>query len=572
MEHLIAPHGDRLINLFAPDEQAEDLKQASLEYFSIDLTPRQLFDLELILNGGFSPLEGFMSREEYDSVVAEGRLPNGLLWPIPVYLDVEEKIAERLEPGQSVALRDLEGFMLAVLTVSDIWQPDKAHEARQVYGTDSPDHPGVDKLLQSRRTFYVGGTIVGIQPPIHYGYKILRLSPAETRALFHKFGWRRTMAFETQKPLHNAHKEMTLLAARENNANIFLHPIVGITHPGDIDHYARVRCYDAIVKTYPAGSVLLGLLPLAMRLAGPKEALWHAIIRKNYGCTHFIVAPDHADPFALSPHRGFYPKGAAQDLVAAHEEEAGITMVPLKKMAYLPAKAQYIPIDDRKREPGAYEELSSTELKRRLEFDLPIPEWFSPREVVQVLKKAYPARHRQGFTVFLTGLSGSGKSTIAKVLTSRFMQMGDRPVTLLDGDIVRKNLSSELGFSKHDRETNIKRIGFVASEITKNGGIAICAPIAALAASRRENRDLITKYGGYIEVYVSTPLAICEMRDRKGLYAKARAGIIKGFTGIDDPYEAPGNPEVAIDTTSISPDEAAEEIFLFLRKEGYIGP
>jgi sulfate adenylyltransferase len=383
-------------------------------------------------------------------------------------------------------------------------------------------------------------------------------------------GWRRIMAFDTYKPLHNAHKEMAMLAARQNKVNIFMHPIVGMTHPGDIDHYARVRCFEAIIKSFPADSVILGLLPLAMRMAGPKEALWHAIIRKNYGCTHFMVAPDHADPFSSSPHDRFYPIGSAQDYVAANENASGVTMVKFKKMAYLPSKAQYLPIEECQGKDVQLLELSGTELKKRLAFNLDIPTWFSPPEVVNVLKKAYPPRCKQGLTIFLTGLSGAGKSTIAKVLMSRFMQMGDRPVTLLDGDIVRKNLSSELGFSKHDRELNIIRIGFVASEITKNGGIAICAPIAPVAASRLHNRQLISKYGGYVEVHIATPLETCESRDRKGLYAKAKAGKIKGFTGIDDPYEAPKNPELVVDTTDITPDEAAEDILLYLKQEQYI--
>jgi sulfate adenylyltransferase len=570
MGHLIEPQGGNLINLYCPQELADSLKKQSINYFSIDLTPRQLFDLELILNGAFSPLRGFMTREEYETVVDKEILPDGLCWPIPVYLDVPEETVQQLSEGQSIALRDMEGFLLAILTVSDIWQPDKQKEAEKIYGTADTNHPGVAQLLENDRTYYIGGTLLGLERPVHFDYKMLRLNPADSRFLFERMGWRRVMAFDTYKPLHNAHKEMALLAARQNKVNIFMHPIVGLTHPGDIDHYARVRCFEAIIKTFPSDSVILGLLPLAMRMAGPREALWHAIIRKNYGCTHFMVAPDHADPFSSSNQERFYPIGAAQEYVAAHEQATGITMVPFKKMAYLPAKAQYLPIDQCQEKEIQSLKLSGTELKRRLSFNLDIPSWFSPPEVVKVLKKAYPPRCKQGLTIFLTGLSGAGKSTIAKVLMSRFMQMGDRPVTLLDGDIIRKNLSSELGFSKRDRELNIIRIGFVASEITKNGGIAICAPIAAVAASRLHNRQLISKYGGYIEVYVATPLTTCETRDRKGLYAKAKAGKIKGFTGIDDPYEHPVNPEIVIDTTNITPDEAAEDILIYLKQGQYI--
>ena len=571
MGHLNAPHGGQLVNLYCSEEETELFKRESVHFFSIDLTPRQLFDLELILNGGFSPLKGFMIREEYESVLSNATLQNGLLWPIPVYLDVPEKVALRLSPGQQVALRDLEGFMLAVLKVAEVWKADKVREAVRIYGMGSTEHPGVARLLESGAEYYVGGEVVGIQPPIHYGYKMLRMTPAETRALFTKLGWRQVLAFDTHKPLHNAHKEMTLRAARQHYANILLHPIVGLTHPGDIDYYARVRCYEAIVRTYPPGSVVLGLLPLAMRMAGPREALWHAIIRKNFGCTHFMVAEDHADPRAFNGLKRIYPLGAAQKFVADHEAQSGMIMVELKKMAYFPSKAQYIPVEECPEQEGAFAQLGATELRRRLDFGLEIPPWFSPPEVVEVLKKAYPSRSRQGITIFFTGLSGSGKSTIAKVLMSRFLEMGDRPVTLLDGDVIRKNLSSELGFSRQHRELNIIRIGYVASEITKNGGIAICAPIAAISSPRLANRHLISKYGGYIEVYMSTPLSVCESRDRKGLYAKARAGLIKGFTGIDDPYEKPENPEIALDTSNITPDEAAEEILLYLKREGYIG-
>lgn len=570
MGHLIEPHGGKLVDLFCSPEEKQYHTEQAIHYVSVDLTPRQLFDLELLLNGGFSPLEGFMTQKEYDSVVASGLLPTDLVWPIPVCLDVSAEFARQLAVGQCVALRDLEGFMLAVMTISDIWKPDKHEEARQIYGTDINAHPGVALLLEDVKSHYIGGKVRGIQAPLHYDYKRLRLSPAEVRENFRKLGWRRVLAFETHKPLHNAHRESTIRAARENNANIFLHPIVGTTHPGDIDHYARVRCYEAIARTYPADSVILGLLPLAMRMAGPKEALWHAIIRKNFGCTHFMVAPDHADPFAFTNGKRFYPIGSAQQYVADQNPATGVQMAPLPKMAYLPARAQYILVEESSPDERYLEPLSATELRRRLTYDLEIPAWFSHPSVVEVLRKAYPARAKQGFTVFMTGLSGSGKSTIARVLMTRFMEKGDRPATLLDGDIVRKNLSSELKFSRRDRNLNITRIGFVASEITKNGGIALCAPIAPYRESREQNRNIISRYGGYIEVFVSTPLSVCEHRDRKGLYAKARAGIVKGLTGIDDPYEIPDHPEVTIDTTAITPEEAAEEVLLYLRKEGYL--
>jgi sulfate adenylyltransferase len=567
--HVIPAHGGRLQDLIVSDERAEGLRRSSVDFPSIHLTPRQECDLELLLTGAFSPLSGFMAREAYDAVVDGLRLPDGTVWPIPVTLDVTAKVAASLERGGLAALRDQEGFMLAVLTVEEVWQPDRRCEARRVYSTDETSHPGVAHLLEESGPYYVGGRIEGIQRPIHYDYKTLRLTPAETRAYFGKLGWRRVVAFHTRRPFHNAHRALTLWAANNARANILLHPIVGSTSPGDIDHYARVRCYQAAAATYPQGSVLLNLLPLAMRMAGPREALFQAIINKNYGCTHFIVTPSQADPFAATDRPPYYPRFSAQELLEHYGEECGVTAIPFHRMGYVEEKAQYLPEDGCP--PGAVRHLSATELRRRLELGLEIPDWFSPREVVAELRRAYPARSKQGFTVFFTGLSGSGKSTLAKILLTRFLEMGDRPVTLLDGDIVRKHLANELGFSRHDRHINVTRIGFVASEITKNRGIALCAPIAPYERSRRQNRELISRYGGYIEVYVSTPLEVCKKRDRKGLYAKALAGKIIGVTGIDDPYEEPLNPDVTIDTTDIEPEEAAQEVLFYLKNKGYIG-
>jgi len=372
MGHLVAPHGGKLVDLVCSPELQASLKKESIAYPSIDLTSRQLFDLELIINGSFSPLTGFMTKAEYDAVVERGCLPNGLLWPIPVHLDIPEKVASQLKVGQTVALRDREGFMLAVMKVSDLWRPDKHREAELVYSTSSTAHPGVAYLLNSGHDFYVGGQVTALQAPIHPDFKMLRLGPAETRRFFERMGWRRVLAFETHKPLHKAHKEASLQAAREQSANIFLHPVVGLTHPGDIDHYTRVRCYEAIARTYPANSVFLAILPLAMRMAGPREALWHAIIRKNFGCSDFMVVPDHADPFSFAGQKHFYPLGAAQQYVADHSEAAGVRMVPMKKMVYLPARAQYIPVEECGEDCHPIEPLSGTELRRRLTFDLEI--------------------------------------------------------------------------------------------------------------------------------------------------------------------------------------------------------
>ncbi len=563
------PHGGELKNLYLDESAAAAEKTAAKDYPSWNLTERQLCDLELILNGAFSPLEGFLDRADYESVVSNMRLVSGVLWPIPVTLDVSQTFADSLAGGDRIALRDLEGVVIATLEVGDIWTPDKAAEAEGVFGTTDEAHPGVHYLNNIAGDVYVGGRLVGIEPPTHYDFKHLRDGPAELRRRFRKLGWRRVVAFQTRNPMHRAHQELTLRAARDAEANLLIHPVVGMTKPGDVDHFTRVRCYEHLISRYPDQTTMLSLLPLAMRMAGPREALWHAIIRKNFGCTHLIVGRDHAGPGQDSKGNDFYGPYDAQELLKAHEDELDISMVPFRLMVYAENRAQYIPIDE-KTDDDHVLNISGTELRRRLAEGLDIPEWFSFPDVVEELRRTHPPRHRQGFTVFFTGLSGSGKSTVANALMSKLMEIGGRPVSLLDGDIVRKNLSSELGFSKEHRDLNITRIGYVASEITKNGGIAICAPIAPYTSTRRTVRDMISPVGGFIEVHVSTPLEVCEARDRKGLYAKARAGIIKEFTGISDPYEVPENPEIEIDTTEITPDLAAHRIIVKLEAMGFI--
>jgi sulfate adenylyltransferase len=496
------------------------------------------------------------------------RLADGTLWPIPIVLDVSDETARQLQEGDPLALRDREGVLLAVMTVEDIWQPDRKAEAEMVYGTTSRDHPGVRRLLEATLSWYVGGVIQGIRLPDHHDFRQLRLTPAELRCVFHRLGWRRIVAFQTRNPMHRAHFELTLRAVKQLEANLLIHPVVGSTKPDDLDHFTRVRCYQEILPRYPAGTAQLSLLPLAMRMAGPREALLHAVIRRNYGCSHFIVGRDHAGPGADGSGKPFYGEYAAQELFLEHETELGIGMVRFSNMVYAAELDRFLPIDEVP-EGQTILTLSGTELRRRLLDGADIPHWFTFPEVAEALRRTHPPKHEHGFTVFFTGLSGAGKSTIAKALLSRFLELGGRPVTLLDGDIVRKNLSSELGFSKEHRDVNIRRIGFVASEITKNGGIAICAPIAPYDAVRREVRAMISPLGGFVLVHVSTPLEVCERRDRKGMYAKARTGVVRQFTGISDPYEAPTDAELVLDTTVMSADEAAQRIFLHLEKEGY---
>ncbi len=563
------PHGGELKNLYLDAEAAEQEKVRAKDLASWDLTPRQLCDIDLLLNGAFSPLEGFLNRADYDSVCDNMRLENGVLWPMPITLDVSEAFAEGLEAGQSIALRDPEGVLVATLEIEDVWAPDKTREAEQVFGTTDDTHPAVNVLFNQSGSHYVGGKLRGVEAPTYYDFKSLRESPAEVRAKFEKLGWRKVVAFQTRNPLHRAHQELTFRAAREAEANLLIHPVVGMTKPGDIDHFTRVRCYEHVLEQYPEQTTALSLLNLAMRMAGPREALWHAIIRKNYGCTHFIVGRDHAGPGNDRNGEPFYGPYDAQDLFREHEEELGISMVPFKMMVYVENRAEYQPADEVSEDDKVLN-ISGTEFRRRLQEGLEIPEWFSYPKVVEELRRAHPPRHRQGFTIFFTGLSGSGKSTIANALMVKLLEDGRRPVTLLDGDVVRKHLSSELTFSKEHRDLNIQRIGYVASEITKNRGIAICAPIAPYAHTRRQVREMIEPLGGFFEVHVATPLEVCEERDRKGLYAKARAGIIKGFTGIDDPYEVPENAEIVIDTTELSPDLAAHRILITLEKHGFL--
>jgi len=567
MQNHLAP----IQELFVSPDSAQKLKRDAGDMISWDLTPRQICDLELLMNGGFSPLKGFMSEEDYNGVVDNMRLADGSLWPMPVTLDVSEDFAAKVEPGQDIALRDQEGVILAILSISDKWVPNKAREAEKVFGADDVAHPAVNYLHHVAGPVYLGGPVTGIQPPMHYDFRARRDTPNELRAYFRKLGWRKIVAFQTRNPLHRAHQELTFRAAKEAQANLLIHPVVGMTKPGDVDHFTRVRCYEAVLDKYPGSTTTMSLLPLAMRMAGPREAVWHGLIRKNYGCTHFIVGRDHAGPGKNSAGEDFYGPYDAQDLFRAHQEEMGIEMVDFKHMVYVQERAQYEPADEiHDRDSVTILNISGTELRRRLREGLEIPEWFSFPEVVNELRRTSPPRSKQGFTVFFTGLSGSGKSTIANAIMVKLMEMGGRPVTLLDGDVVRKHLSSELGFSKEHRDINIRRIGYVASEITKNGGIAICAPIAPYTATRRAVREMIEAYGAFVEVHVATSLEECERRDRKGLYALAREGKIKEFTGISDPYEAPTHAELVVDTEGMDVDFCAQQVLLKLESMGLI--
>ena len=556
--------------LYVSYDRAQKMKIEAAELVSWDLTPRQICDLELLMNGGFNPLKGFLSLADYNGVVENMRLAAGTLWPIPITLDVSQEFADSVDLGQDIALRDQEGVILATITVTDSWLPNKTREAKMVFGADDLAHPAVNYLHNQAGAVYLGGPVTGIQQPVHYDFRSRRDTPNELRTYFRKMGWHRVVAFQTRNPLHRAHQELTFRAAKETQADLLIHPVVGMTKPGDIDHFTRVRCYEAVLDQYSSSTTAISLLNLAMRMAGPREAVWHGLIRANHGCTHFIVGRDHAGPGKNCAGKDFYGPYDAQELFRSFESEIGVEMVDFKHMVYVQERAQYEQADEV--EPGfTVLNISGTELRRRLSEGLEIPEWFSFPQVVSELRKSHPPRDKQGFTVFFTGFSGSGKSTIANALMVKLMEMGGRPVTLLDGDIVRKNLSSELGFSKEHRDLNIRRIGYVASEITKNGGIAICAPIAPYATTRRAVREDVEAFGAFVEVHVATSIDECARRDRKGLYKLARAGKIKEFTGISDPYDVPETPELRLETEYVEVDNCAHQVLLKLESMGLIG-
>ncbi len=548
-------------------DQATPLNMSA--HNAVLLSKRQLHDLELLLIGGFAPLDGFMDQRNYDGVVEHMRLTDGSLWPMPITLDVSEDTVKQLANTNKLALRSPDGPILAFMEVTDIWMPDKIKEAELVYGTSNIEHPGVAYLLQQTKKYYIGGQVTKVNLPTYYDFTELRKTPDELKKEFKKKGYTKVVAFQTRNPMHRAHVELTQRASKAIDGHLLIHPVVGLTKPGDIDHFTRVKIYKKLLKYYPDDSATLSLLPLSMRMAGPREALWHALIRKNYGCTHFIVGRDHAGPGKDSTGKDFYGPYDAQNLAKKYEKEMGIEILPFQEMVYLEDQKAYMPINEVPQNSKVLS-ISGTQLRYLLNNGLSIPSWFSYPEVVEELQKSYPPKNKQGFTILFTGLPSGGKSTIANALAVALTDLQDRNITVLDGDDIRTYLSSELGFSKEHRSINVRRMGFVAKEITKHAGIAICALIAPYEQDRTHVRKLIQEHGGYVEVYISTPLAICEERDVKGLYAKAKQGIIPNFTGISDPYEAPKNAEVSIDTSSMSTKAAVQKIIMHLKKESYI--
>lgn len=571
------PHGGVLKDFLARDAPlSPQLKEEAFSLPDIVLTERQLCDLELITNGGFSPLEGFMNEKDYTSVVESLRLADGILFPMPITLDVSQQDIERLSlaPGIRVALRDpRDDEALAILTVEDIYTPDLVKEAIHVFGADDPAHPSVAYLRNRVKRFYVGGEVRAIQAPSHLDYVALRYTPAQLRAHFQKLSWRKVVAFQTRNPMHRAHRELTVRAARQWQANVLIHPVVGLTKPGDVDHYTRVRVYEAIMAKYPHGLGHLALLPLAMRMAGPREAVWHAIIRKNFGATHFIVGRDHAGPGKNSEGKDFYGPYDAQDLVTKYSNELHIKMVPFQQMTYLPSSDEYRPVDEVPKGVQTLD-ISGTELRKRLRTGAPIPDWFSYDAVVKVLRESYPPRNKQGFVLLLTGLYKSGKSTIARALQTILNQQGGRSVSLLLGDTLGQPSSSELGYTDKEREASTEQIAFVAAELARAGAAVIAAPTAPSETSRLIARDTVVNNGGaggnFFLIHVATPQEKCEKRDRKGVYARARQGEIKGLVGVDDIYEVPERADLTVDVSTQSIPEIVHNIVLLLESNSLL--
>ena len=558
-----------LVNLLMDQERHTALKQLLSSLPDITLNLQQICDFELLTTGVFSPLKGFMTQEAYESVLDRMRLPSGEIWPVPICLDVSRDLSERFEVGQSAVLRDPEGFPLGIMAIEDIWQADREKEAMAVYGTTDINHDEVARLQGGQDRYYVGGSIEALNLPIHSDFKQIRNTPLEVQQQFCKLGWKRVVGFQTRQPIHRPQFELTIQAMKKAKANLLMLPIAGIPRPGDFDHYTRMRCYQKVGAHYPPDTYMLNLLPLSTRLAGPRDEVLHMIIGKNYGCTHFVIGHNHATPGKDSCGNPFYDTPQVRELAGEAGKEIGIEPVFFEEMVYLPFEDEF-KLASEVQEGQETLSFTNDDIRERVRKGKHIPEWASFPEVIKELRRSYPSPATQGFTVFLTGLSGAGKSTIANVLYSKFMEMGTRPVTLLDGDIVRRNLSSELNFSKEHRDINVRRIGFVASEITKNRGVAICAPIAPYERTRSKIRTSIEAHGGFFEVHVATPISVCEKRDRKGMYAKAKAGLLKGFTGVDDPYEEPSNPELSIDTSNLTPDEAVQQILLLISEKGFV--
>jgi len=565
---LIPPYGGKLVDLVVPAPEAAELKEYAKRLISIRISERAVCDLELLAIGAFSPLDRFMSQADHQSVLDTMRLADGHIFPLPVTLPINDEERARIKVGDEIALRDLQNELLAIMTVAEIYAWNLAEVAEKAFGTQDLRHPLVAEMHRWGKV-NISGPLRVLQLPRHYDFKNIRLTPAETRARLETFGHANVVAFQTRNPLHRVHEELTKRAAQEKDGVLLLHPVVGLTKPGDVDHFTRVRTYKALAaRYYDPDRILLSLLPLAMRMAGPREALWHALIRRNYGANHLIVGRDHAGPGNDSNGKPFYGPYDAQELVEQYSDELGVAVVPFRMLVYLPDEERYEEISKVSKETRTAS-ISGTQVREEYLLNgRQLPEWFTRPEVAEILAETYPPRYRQGVCIWLTGLHNAGKSTTAGVLTNLLLEHG-RQVTLLDGDVVRTHFSEGLGFSKEDRDDHIRRIGYVASEIVRHGGVAICAAVSPYRATRNDVRQMVGSEN-YVEVFVDTPLEICEQRDTKGLYARARRGELQGFTGIDDPYEAPRRPEIRIETLTQSAEENAHMILEHLLQTGFV--
>ena len=563
---LIAPYGGKLVNLVATGEERDVLIERTKGLKAIQISQRALNDLELIATGAFSPLDRFMDKADYERVLSEMRLSDGTLFPMPITLTADP--AELPAVGEELVIRNALNDLIGIMKLEEIYTWDPEKEARLSLGTDDSRHPLVSEMSRWGKVC-ISGELKIINMPKYYDFVDIRQTPAEVRAELEEMGNENVVAFQTRNPLHRVHEELTKRAAKQIGGSLLIHPVVGMTKPGDVDHYTRVRVYKALLENYyDKKSTKLSLLPLAMRMAGPREALLHAIIRRNYGANHLIVGRDHAGPGNDSTGKPFYGPFDAQEMLGKYEEELGVKMVPFKWLVYLPDRNEYV-------EAGKAPEgervltISGTQVREDyLSKGELLPDWFTRPETAEILRESYPARHNQGFCIWFTGLSGSGKSATARALTDLLLERG-KQLTVLDGDVVRTHLSKGLGFSAEDRDTNIMRIGYVAGEIVRHGGNVICAAISPYRNARNEARKLVPE-GSFMMTYVDTSLEVCEARDVKGLYAMARRGEIKGFTGVDDPYEAPINPEITVTGDEVTPEENALKIIAYLEEQGFL--
>jgi sulfate adenylyltransferase len=567
--NLIAPYGGKLVNLVVEGPEREELLARAAQLPSIKISMRALCDLELLATGGFSPLTTFMGKADYERVLREMRLADGTLWPLPITLTVDPK--ELPVVGEDLVLRNANNDVIAILTLDEVYHWDAEKEAALAYGSTDSKHPMVSEMTRWGKVC-ISGPLKVLNLPKYYDFVELRHTPAQVRAKLAEMGNDNVVAFQTRNPLHRIHEELTKRAAAAVNGSLLIHPVVGMTKPGDVDHYTRTRTYKALVENYyDKKTTLLSLLPLAMRMAGPKEALLHAIVRRNHGVNHFIVGRDHAGPGNDSAGKPFYGPYDAQVLMKEHQAELGVKMVPFEMLVYLPDEDRYV---EEKDVPKGAKTLNISGTQVRDEYLAKgklLPEWFTRPEIAEILRQSYPPRHKQGFCLWFTGLSGAGKSATAQIVTELLLEYG-RQATVLDGDVVRTHLSKGLGFSKEDRDTNILRIGFVAGEITRHGGSVICAAISPYRAAREEARKFVGE--NFIEIFMDTPVEVCEERDVKGLYAKARQALADGkpmgFTGIDDPYEAPVNPEITLQGYGSTPEENAHKVIAYLKEKGYL--